>query len=330
MDRDAAAVSAQSTDKSSRRSLVVSVPSDPGLLESLGTRDGVEWVTWDLESEPPRASIDLVIAPYLKSPDQLSKLHGVDVRLVQWQSIGFDGVAEALPSGIACANATSVHETSTAELALALTLASQRGIPRFVRDALEHCWETRFEPSLADRSVLIVGYGGIGKAIESRLRPFEVGIERIARTARNDVALDGTEATVHGVDELEALLSTAEIVILALPLDGHTRKLFDAAMLSTMRDDALLVNVSRGGVVDTDALVAELQTGRLRAALDVTDPEPLPADHPLWDCENLLLSPHVGGPSSAMLPRVTALIHRQIDHLQRDETPENIVIGSWP
>ena len=135
---------------------------------------------------------------------------------------------------------------------------------------------------------------------------------------------------VRGFDELHDALADAELVFLAVPLTAETTALIDAAALAAMPDGALLVNVARGPVVDTDALVAELSAGRLRAALDVTDPEPLPAAHPLWACPNLLITPHVGGDSSAMKPRMAALIHRQIAHLQRGETPENLVLGTWP
>ncbi len=150
---------------------------------------------------------------------------------------------------------------------------------------------------------------------------------RIARTARTERNLAGDEVEVLGFDGLRDSLTRSEIVILTVPLTDETRGMIDAEALAAMPDGALLVNVARGGVVVTDALVAELQTGRLRAALDVTDPEPLPADHPLWQCEHALITPHAGGDSTAMLPRMAALIRRQIEHLRAGEAPENIVLG---
>lgn len=182
-------------------------------------------------------------------------------------------------------------------------------------------------PSLADRRVLLIGYGGVGTAIESRLSGFEAAIDRLARTARTVRDAAGAEVAVRGFDELHAALAEAEIVILAVPLTDETRHLIDAAALAAMPDGALLVNVARGPVVDTDALVSELRSGRLRAALDVTDPEPLPAGHSLWRCPGLLLTPHVGGDSTAMLPRVRALLLRQLEHLRRGEPFENVVLG---
>ncbi|WP_025132767.1 2-hydroxyacid dehydrogenase [Leucobacter sp. PH1c] len=308
--------------------LVVSLPAE-GLREALGEVPGVEFVEWDLVGPAPRERIDIVVPPYWGGTRQLAALADVETRLVQWQSIGFNGVAKHLPEGVPLANAATVHETSTAELALALTLAAQRGIPEFVRAGDAHRWELRSFPSLADRRVLIVGYGGVSQAVEARLAGFETRITRLARTAREERNLAGETVQVRGFAELGDALADAEIVIVAVPLTDETRGMFGAAELARMPDGALLVNVARGPVVDTDALVAELTAGRLRAALDVTDPEPLPADHPLWDCPGALISPHVGGDSTAMLPRMVALIRRQIGKLQAGERPENLVLGEW-
>ena len=310
--------------------LTVSLPADAGLAEAVGEVSGVTFVPWDLDGPPPTERLDIVVPPYWGGNRQLAKLAEADVRLVQWQSIGFNGVEQYVPAGLPLANAATVHETSTAELALGLALAAQRGIPEFVRQGDRREWVTPTFPSLADRRVLIVGYGGVGKAIEARLAGFEVRVERLARTSRVDRDSSGTEVPVRGFDELHDALADAEVVFLAVPLTAETTALIDAAALAAMPDGALLVNVARGPVVDTGALVAELTTGRLRAALDVTDPEPLPAAHPLWACPNLLITPHVGGDSSAMMPRMAALIRRQIAHLQRGETPENLVLGTWP
>lgn len=308
--------------------LVVSLPSAE-LRRAVGEVSGVDIVDWEMQGDAPRERFDIVVPPYMYGVAPLRHLSGVDVRLIQWQSIGIDGVADALPVDAPFANAATVHETSTAELALALTLAAQRGIPQFVRDAATGEWRNDRQPSLADRRVLLVGYGGVSRAIEARLSGFEVSITRVARSARRTQNLAGDTVEVHGIDELPARLAEAEVVIVAVPLTNDTRGLFDASLFAAMPDGALLVNVARGPVVDTDALVAELQSGRLRAALDVTDPEPLPAGHPLWSCDNALVSPHVGGASTAMVPRMARLIRRQIAHLQAGETPENLVLGGW-
>ena len=306
---------------------VLSLPTDPGLREAFGEMPGVEIVEWDLDGPAPRNSIDMVVPPYWNHASVLKNLEGCEVRLVQWQSIGYNGVDKYLPEGFTLANATTVHETSTAELALALVLAAQRGLPTFVRNAAEGSWDLESFPSLADRRVLIAGYGGVGKAIEARLQGFEVEIMRLARTAREEENLAGETVRVHGFDELHDLLPHAEVVILGLPLTAETRGYLGAEELALLPDDALVVNVGRGPSIDTDALVAEVSSGRLRAALDVTAPEPLPQDHPLWQLPNVLITPHAGGDSSARFPRLISLLRRQIQHLQASRIPENIVIG---
>ena len=304
----------------SDRPFVVSLPS-PELRDAIGPDvEGVEFVLWDLRDAPPAPTIDLVVPPYL-GRTRFANLADVKVRLIQSQSIGYDGVREVLPAHMVYANAASVHETSTAELALALVLASQRGIADFVRAQGEGRWAQSFYPSLADRTVLLVGYGGVGRAIEARLAGFEVRLVRVARSERTDDA-----GTVFATSQLATLVPEADVVIVAVPLDESTTALVDDTFLSAMRDGSLLVNVSRGAVADTDALVRHAAAGRLRLALDVTGPEPLPAGHPLFALGNVIISPHVGGASSAMLPRMARLVREQIGRLQRGDEPLNVVI----
>lgn len=305
---------------------VLSIPNDPGLSEALGDIPGVEKVLWDLDGPAPRDEFDIVVPPYWGGTKPLARLEGVSVKLVQFQSIGYDGVTKYLPEGLPFANAATVHETSTAELALALTLAAQRGVAEFVREGLEHQWNLRTFPSLADRRVLLLGYGGVCKAIEARLSGFEVAsITRVARSAREEQNLAGETVQVHALSELPTLLPEADIVLIGVPGSPETTGLMNAETLALLPDGALVVNVGRGPVIDTDALVAELQTGRLRAALDVTKPEPLPEDHVLWTLPNAVITPHAGGDSTAMQPRMVALIRRQIEHLRAGETPENLI-----
>lgn len=304
-----------------RLPLVVSVP-DALVRNALGeVPSDVEVVEWDLSGAAPRPHIDIVVPSYLKSWEALANLEGLDVGLVQCLTLGYDGVAEYLPTKMVFANAASVHETSTAEMTLALILASQRYIPDFVRAAEAGKWAPSWHPSLADRTVLLVGYGGVGRAIESRLLPFETTIVRLARHERTD-----ERGRVYGLDSLHELLPTSDIVVVAVPLDESTHHLVDAAFLSLMPDHSLLVNVARGLVADTDALLAAARSGRIRLALDVTDPEPLPEGHPLFGLENVLISPHVAGMSSAALPRITRLLHQQIERMLRGEEPLNVVL----
>lgn len=309
-------------------SLTVSVPTarllgDVTALLSADELATVDVFEWALDDASGRDSIDIVVAPYMSATATLPNLAGVATRLVQSQSIGWDDVPAHLPAGHTFANATSVHEAATAELALALTLASQRRLPLYVRQQTESTWRGRFSPSLADRRVMLLGYGGVGKAIAARLAPFEVEVIPVASTARDE---DGVH--VHGIDELAALLPTTEILITSLPGGDKTHHVIDDAVLSALPDGALVVNVGRGSLIDPAALVEHTASGRLRAALDVTEPEPLPADSPLWGIENVLITPHVGGAASSMQPRIARLIVRQIRHLLAGEAPENVVFTS--
>ncbi|MDQ0755030.1 2-hydroxyacid dehydrogenase [Arthrobacter sp. B3I4] len=303
------------------RKISVSLP-DSSLREYLKPHPDVTVLEWDLTGEPPQSRLDIVVPPYMGGQGVLRGLEAVETGLVQSQSIGYDGVEEFLPAGRTYANAASVHEASTAELTVALILASQRELPRTLQNQRERRWEARPTASLADQRVLIIGYGGVGKAIEDRLLPFETTVARVASKARSD-----SRGPVHGIDELQALLPEHDIVVVVVPLSDSTRHLVDDTFLAAMPDGALLVNVARGPVADTDALVKHTGSGRLRAALDVTDPEPLPEDHPLWDIPGVIISPHVGGASAAMRPRMGRLLQRQIELMLADEPPLNVVLG---
>lgn len=240
------------------------------------------------------------------------------LRAVQTLTAGYEHVLPYLPDGVTLCNARGVHDASTAELALTLTLASLRDVPAFVRAQERGEWTQGWTRSLADTTVLLVGYGAVGHAIESRLLPFECDVLRVARTAREGVA---------GYDSLPSMVGRADVVILCCPLTDETRGMVDASLLASMRDGALLVNVARGAVVRTDALTAEVGSGRLRAALDVTDPEPLPPAHALWTQPGVLISPHVGGLSSAFEPRARRLVRAQLVRLAAGDPLANVVVG---
>ncbi|NII69592.1 phosphoglycerate dehydrogenase-like enzyme [Microbacterium ulmi] len=281
----------------------------------------VEVTVWDMTVPAPRKRIDIVVPPYSSKSEVLAQLEGVDAGLIQSQSIGYEGVADLLPDGHVFANASSVHETSTAELAVALTLASQRHLPEFVHSQDRGAWEPVLSESLADRRVLLLGYGGVGKAIAARLRPFEVSLAAVASRAREEEGMP-----VHALDELPALLPETDIVVASLPGGDATWHIVDDAFLAALPDGALVVNVGRGGLIDTDALVRHASAGRIRAALDVTDPEPLPAHHPLWSVPGVLIVPHVGGASSAMRPRIATLVRTQVERMLAGEEPLNVVL----
>jgi phosphoglycerate dehydrogenase-like enzyme len=282
-------------------------------------------VTWDIHEPHPRADeVAVVVPPYLDPHQRLDLLGTLPkLELVQLLTAGYDNVTPHLPRGVTLCSGGGIHDASTAELALTLILASIRGIPDFVRAQDRHHWiPTRIWPALADRRVLVVGYGKVGRAIAARLLAFETTVTAVASRAR-----DGDELveTVHGIDELPALLPEQDVVVVITPLTDATAGLVDAGFLGAMKDGALVVNVARGKVADTDALLAEAASGRLRVAVDVTDPEPLPADHPLWSTPNVLVSPHVGGASTAFRPRALALVRRQLAAYAEGRPLESVV-----
>lgn len=288
--------------------------------------EGPEYSYWNGEGEPPPGidEVEFFVPPYMRGPLAVPLLPRMrNLRVVQTLSAGVDVLLPHIPPGVTLCNARGVHDASTAELALALILASLRGIPRFVRGQDSERWYAGFYPALADRTVLILGYGAIGSAIEDRLVPFECDVVRVARTARAT-----PRGPVRPLRELPHLLPRADVVVVVTPLTQDTRGLVDARFLSSLKDGALLVNVARGPVVDTKALLMELESGRLHAALDVTDPEPLPAGHPLWHAPNTLISPHVGGSSSAFLPRARRLIRAQLRRYLHGESLENVIVMS--
>ncbi|MER7405143.1 2-hydroxyacid dehydrogenase [Streptomyces sp. NPDC000070] len=303
------------------------LPIPPDEIE--GLPEGPAYRFWNGEEDFPADPADCVfyVVPYMKpSPLCVRPMPGMSrLQVVQTLSAGVDNVEPGLrqlPPGVRLCNARGVHEASTAELTLTLILASLRGVPDFVRAQERREWLAGFRPALADRNVLIVGYGSIGAAIEDRLVPFEVA--RVARVARSERTT--ARGPVHPLTELPALLPEADVVILSTPLTEATRGLAGADFLSRMKDGALLVNVARGPVVDTKALLAELEGGRITAALDVTDPEPLPREHPLWRAPGVLISPHVGGPTSAFLPRAKRLLVDQLNRYVNREPLRNVIL----
>ncbi|GAA4590711.1 2-hydroxyacid dehydrogenase [Streptomyces violaceoruber] len=303
------------------------LPIPPDEIE--GLPEGPAYRHWDGEEAFPADPADCAfyVVPYMKpSTVGVRPLPGMrSVQVVQTLSAGIDHVEPGLghlPAGVRLCNARGVHEASTAELTLALILASLRGIPDFVRAQDRGEWLGGFRPALADRTVLIVGYGSIGAAIEDRVAPFEVApVVRVARSARTT-----ERGPVHPLTELPRLLPQADVVILSTPLTEATRGLAGAEFLARMKDGALLVNVARGPVVDTKALLAELESGRLTAALDVTDPEPLPPGHPLWHAPGIVVSPHAGGPTSAFLPRAERLLVDQLTRFVNREPLRNVIL----
>ena len=252
------------------------------------------------------SSAEFVILPYegssISIPETMSRLKSVKV--IQTLTAGFDNVQPFVPAEVTLCNAAGVHDDATSELAVLLTLSVLRDMPRSFKAQQDRHWETYFSRSLAGKTVLLIGYGNVGKAAEKRLLGFGCTVIPVARTARDHV---------HAISDLPNLIPSADVVMLIVPNNPGTVNLVDAKFLASMKDDSVLVNVARGVVVDTDALMAELKTGRISAALDVTEPEPLPADHPLWSLPNVIITSHNGGEGDVFWERARTRIHSQFD-----------------
>jgi phosphoglycerate dehydrogenase-like enzyme len=305
-------------------SVKIWIPHEVGLslLGELTPQTTVEVFAGDdtgLPSDP--ATVEFWSPPFLSTGDTSGLLEKMPrLRVVQLLSAGADAWVGLIPAGVTLCDARGVHDSSTSEWAVTAMLADLRDFPKFVQAQERRDWAYGPTDELAAKRVLIVGAGSIGAAIARRLEPFEVSLTLVARHAR-----DG----VHGVDELPRLLPLADVVVLVVPLTQATTGLVDADFLAAMPDGALLVNAARGPVVDTGALTAELATGRIAAAVDVTDPEPLPADHPLWDMPNLLLTPHVAGSVRGLLPRAYRLIGEQVRRFAAGRPLENVVTDGY-
>ncbi|ASU85005.1 dihydrofolate reductase [Nocardiopsis gilva YIM 90087] len=280
--------------------------------------EGVRGSVYDGGGEPSGDLSDVVfyVVPYGRTQrvDLIERMPRL--RVVQLLTAGYEHVLGVLPDGVTLCSGRGLHDASTAEHALALMLAAQRELPRWSIDQEAHTWYPHYTRSLAGSRVLIIGYGSIGAAVEERLRPNECEVIRVARTAR-------PERDVYGVADLHRLLPQADIVVLVAPHTPETEGIIGATELALLADDALVVNVGRGPLIDTAALLAE--KGRIRAALDVTDPEPLPAGHPLWDAPGVAITPHVAGGSATFYPRARSFVDAQVRRWAAGEPLRNVV-----
>ncbi len=293
----------------------VLVPDDPERRELEPLPDGVELGVIG-DSEPHLDDVEmLVAAPHV---DELGRLleRLPALRVVQAVSAGVDWLLPLVPEGVIVCDAAGVHDIPVAEWVLAAILASLRRIPE-CRD-LQRRERVSLPPQaeLAGRRVLILGHGSIGRAVEARLDGFDVEVTRVARRAR-----EGVRAT----SELSELLPLTDVLVLLLPLTAETERIVDRELLGRLPDGTLVVNAGRGRLVDQPALLAELEAGRLHAALDVTDPEPLPRGDPLWSAPGTLLTPHVAGDSPQFPARAYRLIRDQIARYAAGEPLLNVV-----
>jgi phosphoglycerate dehydrogenase-like enzyme len=259
---------------------------------------------------------------------RLGELIGAAARLrvVQALFAGIEWVLPHVPAGITVCNTSGVGDGPVAEWVVGAILGIVKAFPTFRDAQRERRWlmvnpvfssageEVPIE-LLEGKTALVIGHGAIGHAIERRLLPFGVTIVGVTRHAREGA---------YGPEAIPDLLPHADYVIVVAPLTQETRGLVDDAFLERMKNGALLVNASRGKLVDTDALVRALHTGRIRATLDVTDPEPLPDDHPLWRAPNVFITPHVAGMAPDWATRVYRFAGEQIRRAAAGEPLANV------
>jgi phosphoglycerate dehydrogenase-like enzyme len=296
---------------------------DADLVRALNELADVEatLVTSDGELPPDAGNVEVLVPGFSIERVRECIAANPKLRVIQTMSAGVDYLEGEVPETVRLCDARGVHDVTVAEWVLAGILAERRGLPRFALQQAAGTWEGGGAAGeLFGSRVLIVGHGSIGQAVEKRLAPFEVTVTRVARTAREGV---------HATSELPLLLPEADIVVVLVPLTSSTRGLVDKDFLAAMPEGALLVNAARGPVADTDALVSELQSGRLRAVLDVTDPEPLPAGHPLWSAPGLLLTPHIGGNTTGFPARMIRFISDQVERFRDGNALENVVSGDY-
>lgn len=303
--------------------LTVCVPNDLARDGIAPVPDRVRIVVWDGCTERPDGAADteFLVGAYMGRPMPAESLAQLPrLRVIQLLSAGVDLWRPLVPAGVLLCNGRGVHGGSTAELAVTGILMLLRRMPHFLAAQREHAWLPETGESLDGKRLLVLGSGDIGNRVAAALEVFGAVTTRVARTAR-----DG----VHAIDELETLLPEADIVLVAVPLTAETHGLMDARRLAQLPDAAIVANIARGAVIDTEALAEEVGSGRLRAFLDVTAPEPLPPEHRLWSAPNVIITPHVGGGTQGWTRRGFVLVRQQIERYIAGERLHNIISGDY-
>ena len=298
--------------------IVVLVPDSEG-VDALSDLAGVSTVLYRVDEPLPDAARDAEVMVVLYgSVDRVTEImRGLPrLRLVQTLNAGYEQWKGRIPEGVLLSNARGAHGGSSAEWAVAALLSVYRELQGFAAAQSDGRWRHHITDLVLGKRVLVLGAGDLAVNLRRRLEPFEVETTLVGRRAR-----DGVES----IDDLPRLLGAHDAVVVMLPHEESTHHIVDADFLARMRDGAVLVNVARGGLVDTDALLVELERGRLRAALDVTEPEPLPSDHPLWRAPGVLVTPHVAGATIGWDLRAWSVAARQIAMFAQGRTPENVV-----
>lgn len=272
-----------------------------------------------IPSESQLEDIEFYVPSYMggfKTFEVIAKMK--KLKTVHYSQAGYEDILPHIPENVILCNASGLHDVSTSELAIGLAIASRRGFAQFMDNQKKGHWHRTTKPALADSHVGIVGYGHIGKRIASMLEIFETKVTPFSRS--------GADGAIK-ISEFDNFLPDLDVIILILPLTQESKNFINADRIKKMKDGATLINVARGAIVDTDALIAELQTGRITAGLDVTDPEPLPAGHPLWSSPNLIITPHVGGDSAAFDPRARKMVQEQLARIAENRPLLNQITG---
>ena len=306
------------TQATAREPLLVLVPDEDGMA-TLTRAEGLRPLRYDPDAAlPPEAheaeamvveggDVEVLLAAMRELPR---------LRIVQTLSAGVDGWAGRIPPGVALSNARGAHGGATAEWAVAVLLSIYRELPAFAASQAAESWDEHWTDTLDGKRVLVLGAGDLARNLERRLLPFGVEVTLSGRHEREDIV---------ALADVRGLLPHQDAVVVMLPLSATTRGLVDAGFLARMPDHAILVNAARGPIVVTDDLLVELRSGRLRAALDVTDPEPLPPGHPLWTAPGVLITPHVGGGTHGAEERQWTIAAEQLSAFARGEEPANLI-----
>ncbi|CAB5032637.1 unannotated protein [freshwater metagenome] len=272
-----------------------------------------------LPSEDVLDQVEFYVPSYMRGVKTLDIIPRMkNLKVVHYSQAGYEDILGFVPENVILCNASGLHDVSTSELALGLTIASRADLPQILNNQQRQTWVHKRRVALADSHVGILGHGHIGKRIAGLIENFEAKVTSFSNSGR-----DGSIK----VSEFDSYLPSLDVIILILPLTEQTHHFFNKKRLQAMKDGASLINMARGAIVDTDALIEELNTGRIHAALDVTDPEPLPDSHPLWSAKNLIITPHIGGDSTAFEPRAKKMVELQLSRIAQGVGPINQVHG---
>lgn len=293
-----------------RQPLVVVVPDARG-AEEFEDMPEVEPLVWDLSGNAPAGAerAEVLVTRVMDAGPVVHQLYQLPrLRMIQLFSAGTDAWTGFAPQGVAVSGADRIHGGPVAEWVVAQLLVHYRELETYRARQRDHIWERSWTGTLAGKHVLVLGAGDIGENVARRLEPFGAVVTTASRTARDAVIdLDAARVALPGYD----------VVVLALPHTAETERMVDLSYLAAMKDGSMLVNAGRGPLVDTDALVAELTATRLYAILDVTEPEPLPAGHPLWDAPGVVITPHSAAITEDTVDRCWRAIVRKVGEFAR-------------